>query len=100
MAQTAIEERAEVKALIAEVEEALAPFDADVIDGATATLKDRLAGLYPAKFDRADDLNDSYIAEKTEEFVKAHLKRYPRNQGALTLSLKALLQGETDSYIR
>lgn len=50
--------------------------------------------------DVSDESDDSLFLDKSIEFTRRHLRRYPKTQCALALSLKALYEGNTTSYIR
>lgn len=62
-------------------------------------IADHLAAR-PGDFTADDDLDPEFLASKTEEFLRKHLKRFPKTDCALALSLKALYEGSGSSYVR
>jgi hypothetical protein len=63
-----------------------------------------LIAARPGDFEASDaaegEAADSWYLEKSIEFTRKHLRRYPKTQCALALSLKALYEGNASSYIR
>lgn len=54
----------------------------------------------PSAFTDESTLSDAEFRKKTVEFTRRHLRRFPKTQSALALSLRALAKGETTSYIK
>lgn len=54
----------------------------------------------PGDFTADADLEPDFLAEKTLQFLRKHLLRYPKTDCALALSLKALYEGTSTSYQR
>jgi hypothetical protein len=54
----------------------------------------------PGDFVKNHDLSDDEIADKVEAFTRKHLKRFPKTDCALALSIKSLYEGNSTSYQR
>lgn len=71
------------------------------LDEATvADILDAYDAKNPSAFTDVSTLSDAEFRKKTVEFTRRHLRRFPKTQSALALSLRALAKGETTSYVK
>lgn len=54
----------------------------------------------PGDFTADSSLEPDFLSEKTLQFLRKHLLRFPKTDCALALSLKALYEGSGTSYQR
>lgn len=54
----------------------------------------------PSAFVKADDLDPDAVASAAEVMLRKHLRRFPKTDCALALSLKALYEGTSSTYTR
>lgn len=71
------------------------------IDGSSAAdVLDAYDTANPSAFTDVSTLSDAEFRKKTVEFTRRHLRRFPKTQSALALSLRGLAKGETTSYVK
>lgn len=74
--------------------------DAGLDESVVSTVVSAYEAANPSAFSDESSLSDAEFRRKTVEFTRRHLRRFPRTQSALALSLRALAKGETTSYIK
>lgn len=74
--------------------------DAGLDEATVATVKEAYEAKNPSAFRDEASISDAEFRKRTVEFTRRHLRRFPRTQSALALSLRALAKGETTTYIK
>lgn len=74
--------------------------DAGIEDEVIDLVTEAYQAKNPSAFADTSSLSDAEFRKKVVEFTRRHLRRFPRTQSALALSLAALAKGDTTSYIK
>jgi hypothetical protein len=74
--------------------------EAGVDESTVADVVSAYQAKNPSAFVDSSTLSDAEFRKKAVEFTRRHLRRFPRTQSALALSLAGLAKGETTKYVR
>lgn len=73
--------------------------DAGLSDEVIENVRASYVAANPSAFTDEASISDSEFRKRTVEMVRRHLRRFPKTQSALALSLRGLAKGESTKYV-